>query len=298
MWYFYATAPIGVTGVWWQYGQQARKFPGEGIIVSFDLPGYPTKREAANYLQRKCKEIAGSEFPLLDYAEGSYLVDLTALKRFLDEKLQCAACDWMSGKVAVEPEIEEDLQEHFPGQPIRPKKFGLFFVTKDCKEGQKMAKHQPPPEIQASLAAFKKDHPDPGKVCFIMMRFGKTTAHDAIVAAVRDTLRAAGIEGLRADDKDYSSELWLNILTYIHGSSFAVAVFERLEGETFNPNVALEVGYVMALGANVCLLKDKTLRNLQADLVGKLYKEFDPQNPGATIPPALTKWMKDRGIIP
>ena len=31
-------------------------------------------------------------------------------------------------------------------------------------------------------------------------------------------------------------------------------MFERLESERYNPNVALEVGYMMALGKPVCLL--------------------------------------------
>lgn len=61
--------------------------------------------------------------------------------------------------------------------------------------------------------------------------------------------------------------------------------------------MALEVGYMMALGKNVCLLKDQTLTTLQTDLVSKLYKKFDPQDPVASIPPVLEKWMKDWRII-
>jgi hypothetical protein len=52
-----------------------------------------------------------------------------------------------------------------------------------------------------------------------------------------------------------------------------------------------------ALGKSVCLLKDSTLKSLHTDLVGKLYREFNTQDPERTIPPSLEKWLKDKGII-
>jgi hypothetical protein len=155
-----------------------------------------------------------------------------------------------------------------------------------------------PPEIQKSMKSFVQDHGDPSKTAFIMMQFGKTAAHDKIVDGIRSVLNDHGIAAVRADDKEYHSDLFWNILTYVHGCDFGVAVFERIEAETFNPNVALEVGYMMALGKPVCLLKDKTLKNLHADLMGKLYREFDPQHPKAGIARELNKWAKDKEIIP
>jgi len=74
-------------------------------------------------------------------------------------------------------------------------------------------------------------------------------------------------------------------------------VFERIEQEEFNPNISLEVGYTMALRKPVLLLKDRTLKNLNTDLIGKLYKVFDPQNISESIAPQLQRWLKDKGII-
>ena len=96
--------------------------------------------------------------------------------------------------------------------------------------------------------------------------------------------------------KHYHDDLWPNVLTYIHGWGFGIGVFERLEQDEFNPNVSLEVGYLYGLGKSVCLLKDKTLKTLHTDLVGKLYRPFDPQAPATTIPPQLSKWLADKGI--
>jgi hypothetical protein len=153
-----------------------------------------------------------------------------------------------------------------------------------------------PPEIKDSLARFRLNHPEPQKVAFLMMRFGKTKAHQNIVSSVTSALDPLGITVVRADDRQYHDDLFPNVLTYIYGCGFGIAVFERIEKEEFNPNVALEVGYMFAMKKQVCLLKDKTLSTLHADLVGKLYRVFDPMDPSGSIPEELTKWLKDKGL--
>lgn len=70
-----------------------------------------------------------------------------------------------------------------------------------------------------------------------------------------------------------------------------------LKQMTVNPNVSLEVGYMQGLRKPVCLLKDKTQKTLNTDLVGRLYKEFDPQDPKATIRPVLSKWLQDKNLV-
>ncbi len=154
-----------------------------------------------------------------------------------------------------------------------------------------------PPELAESLKRFKSDHPDPMKCGFIMMRFGTTKAHNEIAQSIRDALSSHKINALRADDKDYHDDLYWNILTYIYGCGFGIAVFERIEQEEFNPNIALEVGYMMALRKPVLLLKDRTLKNLNTDLIGKLYKIFDPQSISETIAPQLQRWLTDKNLL-
>ncbi len=152
------------------------------------------------------------------------------------------------------------------------------------------------PEIAKEIEAFNADHKGK-KTAFIIMQFSKTNAHDKIVQTIKDTLNNHGIVGLRADDKEYADNLFANIKTYMHCCDFGISVFERILEDNFNPNVSIEVGYMMGLRKNVCLLKDQTLKNLPTDLIGKLYKEFDPQDVGKTLPDQLEKWMKDKGII-
>ena len=153
-----------------------------------------------------------------------------------------------------------------------------------------------PTEIVESLAKFKADHPNTGLLGFVMMRFSDTPAHREIISSARN---AAGVKIslLRADDKEYHSDLYYNILTYIYGCSFGVAVFERIEQDDFNPNVSFEVGYMLALKKPVLLLKDKNLKVLHTDLVGKLYRPFDAQSISATLPSQITKWLGDQKLV-
>jgi hypothetical protein len=152
------------------------------------------------------------------------------------------------------------------------------------------------PEIAKEIESFNADHKGK-KTAFIIMQFSKTTAHDKIVLTIKDTLKKHGIIGLRADDKEYADDLFANIKTYMHCCDFGIGVFERILEDNFNPNVSIEVGYMMGLRKNVCLLKDQTLKNLPTDLMGKLYKQFDPQDVEKTLPDQIEKWMKDKGII-
>ena len=157
--------------------------------------------------------------------------------------------------------------------------------------------HNIPVEITESLERFRKDHPNSSKVAFIMMRFGSTPAHVNIMEGIKEALQPFGLVAVRADEKEYHSDLWYNVLTYIIGCGFGIAVFERLEQDEFNPNASLEVGCMYGLNKPVCLLKDKTLKTLHSDLVGKLYRPFDPQDPKGTIPSELSRWIADKDIV-
>jgi hypothetical protein len=156
--------------------------------------------------------------------------------------------------------------------------------------------HPHPPEISISLDRLRERYPDYSKCGFLIMRFTATEPYRRILAAIDETARGHGLHILRADAHDFHGDLLSNVRTYLHGCSFGIAVYERIESEELNANVGLEVGYLMALNKPVLLLKDRTLPKLQADLAGRLYRTFDPFDPEGTIPPQLTKWFEDHGI--
>jgi protein-tyrosine-phosphatase len=140
------------------------------------------------------------------------------------------------------------------------------------------------------------DFPNPGSNVFVMMRFRETKQHREIVTAVRDALAHYGLHGLRADDKTYSDSLWPNVKSYMDACDLGMAIFEQIEDDDFNPNVSLELGYMMAAKKPVLLLKEKHLKSLPADVVGHLYKPFDSYDISPTIRPRILEWLRDIGI--
>lgn len=154
-----------------------------------------------------------------------------------------------------------------------------------------------PPEIGDSLHRFQQAFSDENAVAFLMMRFVKGRPHQKITETIKRTCADIGITVLRVDDREFHSDLYWNIMTYCHGCTFGIAVYERIETESFNPNISYEVGYLHALRKPVCILKDETLLALHADLIGKLYRPFDPHDPKSTIPPVLNKWLGDNGFL-
>jgi len=154
-----------------------------------------------------------------------------------------------------------------------------------------------PPEITISLDRLRSKFPDPKKFGFLIMRFTAAKPYKRIVEIIQNEAASLGLSIIRADEHEFHGELWGNVRTYLHGCGFGIAVYERIESNEPNANIGLEVGYLMAMNKPVLLLKDKTLETLQADLAGKLYKEFDPHNPEETIPSQLKKWLIDYGIV-
>lgn len=154
-----------------------------------------------------------------------------------------------------------------------------------------------PPEIGISLDRFRSKHPDYKTCGFLIMRFSTAKPFTRILKAIDETAAAHGVTILRADSHTFHADLLSNIRTYLHGCSFGIAVYDRIETEEPNANVGLEVGYLMAMNKPVLLLKDQTLPRLPSDIAGRLYHNFDPHEPEATIPPQIRQWLHDHGIV-
>ena len=118
------------------------------------------------------------------------------------------------------------------------------------------------------------DFPDPCFNAFIMMRFRETDTHRAILDALSSSLAFYGINALRADQRSYCDSLWGNVRFYIEACDLGIAVFEQLDDKDFNPNVSLELGYMMARRKKFLLLKEASLPSLPTDIVGNLYQTF------------------------
>lgn len=152
-------------------------------------------------------------------------------------------------------------------------------------------------DIKESLKRFKKENPDPSKVAFIMMEFGKTGTFARIEKAIKDTLKENGLKGYKANDKTYNIDKFANIRTFMEGCGFGIAVFEQIETKEFNPNVALEVGYMLAHKKDVCALKEKCVGGLPSDIVKDIYVEFPRCRLTNYIKNGLTKWLRENEYV-
>lgn len=102
-------------------------------------------------------------------------------------------------------------------------------------------------------------------------------------------------EAIRADDRDYTGDLWGNVETCLFGCTLGVAIFESLvepEAQRFNPNVALELGHMLGRGRRCLILKEDSLTSRPADIIHKLYRPFTGSRAEVTIEPELTRWIE------
>jgi len=155
------------------------------------------------------------------------------------------------------------------------------------------------PAVNAFLADSLHHCDDPDRNVFIMTRFqaGQDTL-DAIDATIRATLATRGLRAHRADDRCYVDDrnLWDNVCTYMLGCRYGIAILENILEDEFNPNVALEYGFMRGLGKEVLLLKERRFKP-RADIMGVLWEEFDILKLRPQIKAAVTRWMDDLGVL-
>lgn len=140
------------------------------------------------------------------------------------------------------------------------------------------------------------DYPNPRLNAFVMMRFRSSSQYQKILDSIREKLDYYGVNLLRADDKSYASSLWANVKSYMDACSLGIAVFEQIDDAYFNPNVSLELGYMLAQDKPVLILKEKRLQTLPADIVGQLYRTFDIFDIHSTVNKCISEWLRDVGI--
>ena len=146
---------------------------------------------------------------------------------------------------------------------------------------------------------FLNDHPDYRSNVFLMTRFDSNEPYlGQLDAEVRAVLRDYGLNPVRADDRIYPSDrnLWNNVCVYMIGCSLGIAILEDRGINEFNPNVAIEYGFMRGLNKPSLLLADRGFRNLRADVIGTLREEFDLLSMSTTVRPTIERWLRDLGI--
>ena len=155
-------------------------------------------------------------------------------------------------------------------------------------------------------AGLKRGHTRPGvgirsagedqTGVFLMVRYRKTDIHREIEDAICATLDEYSLTPRRADWAHADNLLWGNVCRHMETSAFGIAVLEHLTAGDVSPNVCLELGYMLALGRPCLLLKERAVPEMQADLAGHLYKEFDAADVRGTVSEAVRSWLEELGI--
>jgi hypothetical protein len=161
--------------------------------------------------------------------------------------------------------------------------------------------------LKADIERMNRDVPF-DKSVFLMTKFpdkpGKTLKDqqlDSLTAAIEVALKPYGLTVRRADRRNYAStkQLWDNARIHMLGCMYGIAVLESKYKDEFNPNVALEYGFMNALGREVILLIEESFKHRRADIVGTLGKTFNlsgkPGEMQESVAEAIDSWMIDIG---
>jgi hypothetical protein len=147
---------------------------------------------------------------------------------------------------------------------------------------------------------FFKDHPDYTKNIFVMMKLPEgDQLLERIANEIRKVLTDHGLNGVIADDRMYMKDrnLWNNICVYMICCSGGIAVLEDRIKDEFNPNVAMEYGFMRGINKPALLLVDKGFRNIRPDIVGTLRETFDILDVENTIRRPIEKWLAELDFL-
>lgn len=133
------------------------------------------------------------------------------------------------------------------------------------------------------------------KSVFVMTKFpegetDKDRALRAVIDSVRDGITDAGMVP-RVATFGYHDMLWPNVELYLLGCARGVAIVEDKVRQEFNPNVALEWGWMKGMGKRVFFLVEKTFAHGRADWQGLLSHTFSWEAPDQGVREAVAAWL-------
>ncbi|HET7477003.1 MAG TPA: hypothetical protein VFJ97_13405 [Dermatophilaceae bacterium] len=146
---------------------------------------------------------------------------------------------------------------------------------------------------QLASALFRQDHPSPDRTLLLLMRFGHNPWRATVHRLIRDTATTLGFDVVRADDRDYSGELWTNVKLCLDNTALAIAVFDGVEHNLAadTANLAVELGYLFARDTPCLILRERSLPQPPAMLAHRLHTPFDALDLDGTLQPPVQHWL-------
>ena len=126
---------------------------------------------------------------------------------------------------------------------------------------------------------------------FVMMRYEPNLPFVEIEETIKETLQKFGLKAILARNLTFHRQLWSNVRFCMEHSRYAIVVFENIVQPEFNPNVALELGYILALKKPYLILKEKSVPILHSNIRGFLHSSFDSHRVKETVGAAIEDWL-------
>lgn len=144
-----------------------------------------------------------------------------------------------------------------------------------------------------ATSRFQRDHPRRGRNVFLMMGYGATPMRRRIRELVAEAGLLRGFDVLRADDTDYTGEVWTNAQLCLDNCSLGIAVFDRDDQTAVN--LGVELGYLFAKGARCLIMRERALLRPPAMLAHRLHTPFDAFDLESTLAPPVERWLEEQG---
>ena len=114
----------------------------------------------------------------------------------------------------------------------------------------------------------------------------------AVIAEVKAAVDSTNRYTARiASEREYHPLLWDNTELFLLGSKRGIAIVEDKYRPELNPNVAMEWGWLRAMGRRVLYLMEKDFDQSRADWSGLLKKQFDWADPKPGIEAAVQEFL-------
>jgi len=151
------------------------------------------------------------------------------------------------------------------------------------------------------LSEFYSDGSTFSKNVMIMTKFpeGKSNLDTALNKIIKVTIKAiqdCGFIPQIAFNRNFYPTLWDNVELYLLACRRGIAIVESKYKPELNPNVALEWGFMRALGKDVLFLMENDFSYARADWEGFLSERFDWNKPANDIKPAIHNWLNNKKI--
>jgi nucleoside 2-deoxyribosyltransferase len=133
---------------------------------------------------------------------------------------------------------------------------------------------------------------------FLIRKFEERTDRSILIQTVKETFKENGLKIADTLEHRFHNELWPNIKEYLDNCDFGVIVIDNFSPQgnnQFNPNIFLEIGYLLALGKDILILLQNSLeRELPADVKPFMYQTFDSEEKNSPIlKNKISQWIKN-----